>query len=414
MIFQNLDLDTNKFFTNKDLSKIFYIEQLKTQALSREIYFRPGACPLINTNDWRDGSCFENYVIPSASYLFNTNGEYKLLDKCISLDHYTDQLYQSIKNRIIQIYQQHNNVTLCYSGGIDSMVLLSFVISQNLLNRTDILCFENHTQTDQSCLHINQDRKQLVNSVIKLIEQQSNSITWSKITSHSIANAFNNYNLEHLKCYATTAALNMTKSGAVISGFHGNQALLHKNMFVDEIILQRPSAVNEVKKLLEGPKNFYTQSLKNYNVDSVKIGIEYRHMLLKPWSLLDGVNQNRLYAPIADNHNLEQLRQLDFGKIPVDAIANATVAKELIERNQCQHLLEYLEYESLKDSDNLENITIPIELLRNDLLTIPTNLTHNLDGENWLKDELARAFKTGDIPINSLVSLKALQWLSAV
>lgn len=409
-MYQNLDLNINKFFVTKDYSNLVTnITQLKNSRLDRNFYFRPSGCPLINVNDFTAGSCFEDYVIPTGSYQFESDSV-RTVDKNLPINSYIDELFVGISARIQSIYQAHDTVTLAYSGGIDSMVLLGFIQSQGLLPRTDVVCFKNQTQSNPTCLHQDPTKLEKVTDLLNQIGQLARSVTWLDITIADITHGFNHQQLEHVKCYATNAVIRNSTSSAFIFGHHGNQVLLHKNIFLDELVLSRESAQEEIVNLLAGPTDFYTQSIIGYDVSAPKIGIEQRHMLMKPWSLLNTPAQT-VYSPLGNADTFDQLRRLDYSQISVDTIANATVAKELIART-APYLLPYISVEGVKDGDNLEEAVIPLSLLNPDLLTVPLELNHNAEGLDYIQHEIAQAQQTQYIPINSLVTIKALNWLA--
>lgn len=403
---QNLDLSLDKFFVRKDFSELITdIKQLRNSRLDRNVYFRPSGCPLINVNDSEAGSCFEDYFIPTASYKFYTETDIHAVSvgKNLALSDYVDALYYDIRNRIEQIYQQHKYVTLSYSGGIDSIVILSYLLEMDLLPRTDIICYQNTTQGPKDITKIN--------ALLESLKHQVRSIDWLDITVDEVISNFNYLNFEHVKCYATMAVLKKSKNQAVLFGHHGNQVLLHKNIFLDEILLNRPAAISEINELLRGPRDFYTQSLINFDTNAPRIGIERRHMLMKPWHALSNKN-HIVYGPLADDSNFDRLRKLDYSQIKVSTIADADVARNIIKANVGDLLDSYIETESIKENDVLANMLIPVDQLNPDLLVISTNLNHNPEGLDYLQNEIANAKLSKKIPINTLVAIKALNWLS--
>lgn len=404
MILQNNDLDINKFFIDDHNKITTDISTLKYTPLNREIYFRPSNAPLINVANSKLGSCFTGYSIPTGSYQFTTNGDSSLVDQIYSLTDYQDIVFSEIGKEITKIYNAHAEVTLCYSGGIDSMVLLSYIISLNFLSRTNIVCFKNNTQNT-----IPEYDK--VKSLLEKFDDQFKSITWLTIDISDIIYSFNNQNFEHLKCYATNAVLQKYKNTAFIFGFHGNQILLHKPVFVDEIILQTGSNTG-VLEFFKNNNDFYTTSLNNYDVDKEKIGIAHTHMLQKPWALLDGTNNNRVYSPIGTSLTFSSLRQLNFKTVSVDTIAHAQLARNIINLNVGGLLNQFITKEGISDGDILKDTLIPIDQLNNDLLTIPKNLTHNAEGLGYIEHELSLAKKSHFLPINVLVSIKMLHWIN--
>lgn len=416
MIFQNQDLELNKFFIKNDFSEIVTdIRQLKNQKLNRATYFRPTNCPIINVADSNLGSCFEDYIIPTGSYRFHKtdNGIVGTpIEKHLSLTEYTDTVFHSIQTTIKEIYQSHSVITLCYSGGIDSMVILSYIIAQGLLPRTRIVCFENRTQIDPTCLHVDATQRERVTTLLDSIRSQAKTIEWQAIELADIACGFNNQQLEHLKCYSTNTILQKYHDSAFIFGWHGNQVLLHKYVFIDEIILSRTTAKQEFVDLLSSASPFYTSSLSAYDFTRVRVRVEQVHMLQKPWDCLNGNNNNHIYSPIGNDLTFNSLRQLDYSKIPVNTIADALVAREIIFRNVGDTFNNYIGVESLSDGDSLKDIVIPLDLINKELLVVPNNLNHNAEGAEFINYEIEQAYKNKSIPINSLLSIKALDWLS--
>ena len=413
MHYQNNDLMINKFLVNHN-EIITDISALKNKQLCRDIYFRPSNAPLVTVADADQGSCFEGYTIPTASFIYTKDSagiSYTKQATNLALSSYTDQVWNDINNTIKQIYQRHNEVTLCYSGGIDSMVLLSYIMAQGLLPRTNIICFENHTQDNELALHNNIENKEKVTGLLKKLESQVKSITWITITVDDIADSFNNGNLEHLKCYSTNSILQKYKDTAFIFGFHGNQVFLHKTVFVDELLLQGVIGIDEVERLLVTSTPFYTQSLLGYNIDKELVGVDRAHMLHKPWALLDHTNNNRVYSPIGSDLTFNLLRSLDFKTVSLNDVANVTVARGIINRNVTQELDDFIGVEGLYDNDILMDTMIPVSLLKQDLLVIPTELTHNQEGVDYINHELAQSKISGAIPINALVSIKMLGWI---
>jgi len=413
MKYQNIDLSNNKFFVN-DNEIVTDISTLKHNQLSRDIYFRPSNAPLVNINDSTQGSCFDGYTIPTGSFIYdkdNTGIRYTEQITNLNLLSYIDYVWVNINTTIHKIYQTHKEVTLCYSGGIDSMVLLSYIIAQGLLSRTNIICFENHTQTDILALHNNTSNKEKVLKLLDTIKSQVISIKWLKITTKDIADSFNAGNYEHLVCYTTNTILQQHKDTAFIFGFHGNQVFLHKSVFVDELLLQGVITPTEVNQVLSN-NNFYTQSLIGYDVDRKKPGVKCTHMVLKPWSTLDYTNNNRLYSPIGSDITFNLLRSLDFKTVTINNIANVTVARNIINRNIGLTLDSYIGVEGVFDSDILKDTLIPLSLLNPELLVIPKELTHNQEGIDYIKYELAQSKVSGVIPINVLTSIKMLNWIN--
>lgn len=407
MIYQNYDLSSNYFLVHNDETKIVYdIHTLKNSKLAQQIYFSPSSCPIINRNNSNDGSCFEDYMIPTSAYTVAVTDVKIKIEKIPateSLTTYIDSVYFDIQNQLIKIYKQHTEVTLCYSGGIDSMVLLSFIINLNLLSRTNIIFFKNSVT--------NSIEKPLVLDLLCVLKSKANNVEILNITFDDVADSFNYESFEQLLCYATSSILRRTKNNAFIFGWHGNQILLHKNIFIDEILLTSPSQLERCKELIHSDNKFYTQSLKKYNFDEHKISLAQRYMLMKPWDKLNGINQNSVYSPIASDYTFQLLRRLDYSDIDVNVIIEASVAKEIIQRNVGNSLSMYYDIEDVTDGDVLLPCNIPLELIDINKLVIPDTLNHDPHGLTYITNEIQLAHKNQFIPLNSLVVIKALQWI---
>lgn len=414
MQYRNHDLDLDKFLI-KDDHIVTNIAELKAQPLNREIYFRPSYAPLVSEADANQGSCFQGYIIPTASFIYQAENGRVQCHRHVAglvLADYQALIYQEIHQQIINIYQHHPEVTLCYSGGIDSMVLLSFIMAHDFLSRTHVVCVENHTQSSAYAMHNHSDNKQRVLGLLDKLKPKLKSITWHRIDLQDLAHSFNHGRLEHVKCYTTHAILRRYHDRAMLFGYHGNQILLHKPLFVDQLILQAKISPEDVMRHLSGTKKYYTQCLERYDINKEKIGVDRTHFLKKPWSLMDGINGNRVYAPIGTTRSFDLLRDLDFGTVDLAVISDAMVARHMIALNVDTELDEFIGIESLSDMDNLKDSLVPVDALDPDMLSVPQNLNHHPEGLDWIQSEIDSAQRTGLIPVNSMTAVKMLHWIN--
>lgn len=409
--YQNLDLDLNKFFLNQDSKNIVTdISSLKKSQLNKRIYFRPSNCPLVNVGDSDEGSCFENYIIPTGSYFFvkDTGLHSNTLDKNIDLKSYVDFIYTKIQQNVKKIFDSDKEILLCYSGGIDSLVVLSYIINLGFLSRVKFVIFDNKLSNES--LYYNNQQSSLTK---KLIDSFNIGCDHLELTQDYLLSCVNEYSMEHVKMFSTSCLFNSYRDKIFVTGHHGNQSLIHKYIFWDEIKLQRPSAQEEIKNYLKSNQKFYTSTLKKYQVDSTPVPIERIQLLQKPWHWFDGINGNQLAAPLADNEIFHMLRSINFADVPVDVVADALVAREIISRNVGTTLNPYIVEESLNDGDSLVCLEpLPFDKINPALFDIPTNLTHSPEGLEWLNYEINTAKNSGYIAFNTVMSLKTIQWLS--
>jgi hypothetical protein len=406
----NYDLNLNKFFTDADHQIIFRPSKHQYR-LDRKIYFQPSASPLVHVGDSDLGSCFKQLTIPTASWIYNNNGTRQRLPITTEFKSYTQQIYQNIKESIAKIYSQHPLVNLMYSGGIDSMVLLSYILKQGLGPRTRLVCFENTTQPHPSGLGTNDTKKSKVKDLYRKYQNQLHSIVWHSVDIAHVVSAFNHGQLADIKCYATKTVLDQYQNSVFIFGHHGNQVLLHKYIFLDEIIIRQPDIQSRIQKL-QIDNDYYTTSIREYQIPKEPIGVDRRHFLIKPWSVFHGYRNNLIYSPIGSNENFQLTRSLDFSKIDPWTIMDATMAKDLIRQNVGDEFDEFIDTESLKENDNLETIQLPVDKLDPVALTIPLDLLHSPEGLDYVQGQIDQAHSTGWLPINTAVSIKSLQHIS--
>jgi hypothetical protein len=410
MQYRNHDLALNKFFLHQDLNKIVTeISSLKDSQLDRRIYFRPSNCPLVNVADSNEGSCFENYTIPTGSYIFDKDSTLhpNKLDKNLDLESYVDFIYSKIQQNVKKVFESDKEILLCYSGGIDSLVVLSYIINLGFLSRIKFVVFDNKLSNES--LYYNLEQSSLTKKLIELFDIKCDRL---ELTQDYLLTCINDLSMEHVKMFSTSCLFNNYTDKIFLTGHHGNQSLIHKYVFWDEIKLQRPSARAEITNYLESHDKFYTTSLKSV-ADRTPVPIEQVQMLQKPWHWFVGTNGNQLATPLADDEIFHMLRSIAFKDVSVDVVADALVAREIISRNVGLTLDPYIVEESLNDGDSLACIEpLPVDKINPALFDIPTNLTHSPEGLEWLNYEINTAKNSGHIAFNTVVSLKTIQWLS--
>jgi len=411
MLLRNQDLDLDKYFVNYKTGQIAKQAELKNQPLNHEIYFSPSGSPLITAHNTAQGTCYQDWIIPSASVFIDTKLRY--VEQHITVDQYQQLMAKKLLDTVRQIYQRHNRVYLSYSGGIDSMTILSAVLALGLASRTTLVVFENHSQSHQDCLHQDSERQCLVDEVCQQVQTLGAMMETEIITVNDLLISMQ-YGLVETKCYVTHTLLRKHADRAWMFGHHGNQLYLHKDVFLDEILYCTPYRQLEVKKAITA-NEYYTKNLKNYTFDRPLVPLHQRHLMLKPWARLNGFNGCKIYSPIGpDNETFDWCRSVDFSTISAGTITQALVARWIIDYNNQSWLTEYITTESVTDMDTLGPVDLPIDQIDPAQLVVPQNLNHHPDGLDWLDRELAQAKDTGRIAINTMVSLKNLAWMASI
>jgi hypothetical protein len=417
----NHDLDLNKFFADRQHCVVPYPSK-HDYAINRQIYFRPSNSPIIWVEDADLGSCFEDLIVPTGSWIYKDNGTREHVPSNVDLHSHIEQIHQNIDGSIAKIYQQHSQVNLLYSGGIDCMVVLSYILKQGLARRTRLICFENNTQPAANGLATNTAKKQKVVDLYRHYQDQLLGIDWHTINVEDVVNVFNHGDLAAIKCYATRTILDRYLNQAFIGGHHGNLVLLHKWIYLDEIVIQNSQMRQLMQQHQKEKTSYYTTSLSpesagndaefHYQIPDSPMGLDRRHLLMKPWDALCGHNGNWLYTPLGSDQNFTLTRRLNFAQIDPWTIMNATVARDLIMLNVGHELDAFIDTESVKENDNLELIQLPADLLNLKQLTVPMDLKHHKEGLDYIQYEIAQIPQRGWLAINTAVSIKSLWHIS--
>jgi hypothetical protein len=412
-IFQNKEIDSvkNRYFVTvlpefnvKHISKLIY------QPVNEYIYTSATSYPFTTRLDFTQGSFYQNYVIPSPAYKFvasDTNITVLANRKKISLDTYLTQLDQVIADQIKSIYRTHSSVVLSYSGGIDSMVLLSYIMAGGFLSQTTLLTHNNLFQDSTHPAIISNDPRRVaaLDAALNMATDQGAKVFKLDITDQDFVDIFNTRDFNHLRCYTVSKALSCFTNTAFLYGHHGNQVLLHKDIFIDQLLLQGVIGETEVQDALD-KNDYYVTSATNYNINSRRTPLEHHPLLMLPWHELSGYQGNTVYSPLG--FMLESVRDIDFTTVTLDDILNANAGRKLITKNVGSALDHLIIAEGVGDGDSISYTMFDRKNFDQNLLNIPNNINHNLTGQSWLEETL----KKDSISSYNLLTLKLLHQLS--
>jgi hypothetical protein len=411
--FQNKEIDSvkNRYFVTvspefnvKHMSKLIY------QPIEEYIYTSATSYPFTAQFDFTQGSFYQDYIIPSPAYKFvasDTNITVLANRKKISLDSYLNQLDQAITDQIKSIYRTHSSVVLSYSGGIDSIVLLSYIMAGGFLSKTTLLTHNNLFQDPRhpAVISNNPCRVKALDAALDMATDQGAKVFKLDITDQDFVDTFNFRDFNHLRCYTVSKALSCFNDTAFLYGHHGNQSLLHKNIFIDQLLLQGVIGETEVQDTIN-KNDYYVTSATNYNINSKRTPLEHHPLLMLPWHDLSGHQDNAVYSPLG--LMLESVRDIDFNTVTLDDILNANLGRRLITKNVGIALDDFIIVEGVGDGDSIPYTMFDRKNFDQNLLSIPNNINHNLTGQFWLEETL----KKDSISSYNLLTLKLLHQLS--
>lgn len=419
-VYQNLDMTfAGKIFAKTDGDNLWLtnrFDKLKKEKLSREIYFRPESFPLTDPFDYRKSSCFVNWFVPTASFIFEVCGNsinVSTVENDLSLASYITDLYDQITQEILNLYQNHDTVYLHYSGGIDAIVSLSFLIKLNLLHKTKILTYRSIQPDSNSVYFDNNVNNQLKVRAIKnlfsdLGDQLLETIV-SEVTPADLLSVINTEPHNRAVAYCTTTMLKRYTDGAHFGGHYGNQSFLHWFPFVDDLLLAGHQ-IDDYNNLCNDPTTYSKIHVKSYGVSKDVIPLRDKHLLLRTrMSLVNGSGAT-FYHPLMNNHVAQNIRRLNYKEINFDYLLNARLARQLIHENCGAQLDSYIVSDGA-DGDVIVQMDLEYDKIDPAIFDTFTDLNHNAEGIQWHKYEINLAEKSGRMPVNTLISFKAIETL---
>jgi hypothetical protein len=395
--FKQKDLEEKVLIKIKDQSIIARtVEQLinSRETLSDKIYYRPSRFPLLSTDDvrlgtaWKDWSC-SNF---DTQFCFNkSNNKITVQDvprSKISLDQYIEKLHKILDNNISKILKKNKNLFLGYSKGVDSAVILSYLIKKKMQDKVTLINFSNLTS----------------NGEIKTLDQEKKlgfNIETLKIRMDDLIEVCNSKIYENIICYTTYILSKKYKKGSFMYGFHGNQSLLHKKIFLEQI--------NK-----DVSKKGYCSSLNNWKATKNPTPLAEHCFLIKPWDKINGINGCKIFSPLGNEKIFEMIRCIDWNGVDPHVISNAMVAKQII-NNNVGNLLDsvILQEENINESDFIfGDLKIPTKKLDNEIFDIKEKDYHDKKAHSWLMKEHMDSKKDNFIKLNTLVSFILIKNIS--
>lgn len=367
--------------------------------LSDKIYYSPTRFPLISSDDIRLGTAWKDWLCPNFNTQFYYNNDNNKITVCevirnkISLNEYIKKLQIILDNNVSKIVEKNKNLFLCYSGGVDSAVILSYLIKKKLQDKVTLINFSNLVN-NKTINNFNYEKK--LGFKVENI----------KIDLNDLISVCNTKSYEKIICYTTYTLLKKYKRSSFIYGFHGNQSLLHKKIFLEQI--------NK-----DVSKNGYCSSLNNWKSMKNPTPLAEHCFLIKPWHKVNETNDCKIFSPLGNEEIFEMVRSIEWNDVDPHTINDAKVAKQII-NNNVGALLDssILKNENIAESDTIiGDLEVPLKELDPEIFDIAATLIknkfqndikknyhNNKQGDEWLVKEYANAMKENFIKLNTLIS----------
>jgi hypothetical protein len=422
-LYQNYDLTRgDKIFARVDGDDLYLtndFRKLKNERIQRCVYFSAANFPLIVSFDYRQGTVFRDWMIPTASYRFLVTPEHievSLIEKNLSLAEYTERMYKRCIEEFRKIYEMHDKVYLHYSGGIDSLVCLSFIMKLGYEKKTTLLYFRNLPEVSPlwrpNQAFLNPEKMQAREALWKHMADRVGGIIEETVTLEDYLRLFNQYEFEFVQCYSTADMLVKYPDGAHLGGHLGNESLLHWILFMDDLLLAGHDYAEfeeMTKKPIYAREHVTEQWKPEVNLNRCRVPLDYKHHIARNRFAL---NQRpvKFYHPLMDEDTSEDMRRLHWKDIGWEYLLDAKLARDIMTMNVGDELDQFVTFDG-READDLSSVMFHADKINPEILTIPTNLNHHPDGPEWHRYVLSKMHQQG-ITSHTALSFKAINTLS--
>ena len=342
--------------------------------------------------DWTAPSFYDRFRAENNKIIVE-----QLEQHTIPLKDYIDLAKNKVEQNMKHILDNSNNLIMLYSRGIDSLLVLSYLIKYDRLKDTRLIhC--GHGPSNKSFIDYNLEKKLGIDvetlffrhdDIVKYANQP-NPFKFRECISRWVLEQFNN--------------------DTIITGYEGNSVLMHKWEWVKRL----GTPITE--------QNIYVQDC--LNIDWWKPTDLNHHTItfIEPYSR----NWNnpkefgRMLSPISDLELMKILPFVDIRGMDPNFIGDAIMIRDMIYSNVGNKLNSLINKETITwnrpifeqdiDVDKLNNDAINIKILR-DSTRVGIKRISNIKGVANLIREIDKAKKSKKINVRLLMIIKYINYL---
>ena len=338
---------------------------------------------------------FKDWVAPSFYTRFKEDQGFItteiLSQNTIPLEQYIRIAKNKIENNIKNLFDNSKNMILLYSGGIDSILLLSYLIKYDRLKDTPLIYCGNESLRDvhqQKQFHLEKSLGfdiEFINvskQVLVDYANQSNPFKFRNYQSHWVAEKF--------------------KDKTILIGDEGNSVLMHKWEWL--------------KRLGKSPtkKNIYVTSCLDQLDLSTPTDIDYNTIsFIDPYSRSWNNKEDfgHLLSPISDLSLMQMLPFIDIRSMDPNFVGDAELIKSMIYDNVKHELDPLITTENYSWGMGSDPEHLQIKDLDKEMLEIDYKKRIETKGLVEMKYKIERAKLDGHIEPRSLLALKYINYL---
>lgn len=355
------------------------------------------------TYDHLKPTVFEQYEAPSFYHRYKRENDKIIIEELkqhtIPMEEYIVLANNKIEQNMKNFLDRSKKIVLLYSRGIDSLLLLSYIIKYNRLKDTRLIHIGDSVNK-KSYIDTTLEKKLGIDIELMFFDYD---FLYKNITT---TDPF--YCREILYHWL----VEKFKDSAILNGDEGNSVLFHKWEWVKRI--GKP-----VTK-----KNLYTFECENIDW-STPTDLNYHTIsLIYPKSRhWNNDNLKNIYAPISDLELLKMLPFIDIRNLDPNFVGDAVMVRNMIKNNVGDMLNHLISSTTLswgsplyKDSVDMKKINIAgcsleIDRYKNkDILKLKQKFKHPAGLSSLLK-RIDEAKITGEILYKDVIVLKFLNYL---
>lgn len=336
--------------------------------------------------DWVAPSFYVNFKESQGSIIAET-----LSQHTIPLEQYIQTAKNKIENNVKNLFDNSKDMILLYSGGIDSILLLSYLIKYDRLKDTPLVYCGNE------CLQDIHQQKQF-----QLEKSLGFDIEFINVSKQVLIDYANQPDPFKFRNYQSHWIAEKFKDKTILIGDEGNSVLMHKWEWL--------------KRLGKSPtkKNIYVTSCFDQLDLSTPADLDYNTIsFIDPYSRSwnNKKDFSNLLSPISDLSLMQMLPFVDIRDMDPDFVGNAELIKSMIYDNVGNKLDSLITTENYSWGMGPDPEHLQIKDIDNTMLDINFKKRIETKGLINIKYKIEQAKIDGHIEPRCLLGLKYINYL---
>lgn len=335
--------------------------------------------------DWQAPSFYEHFRESQGSIITET-----LPQHTIPLEQYVQTAKDRIENNVKNLFANSKNMMLLYSGGIDSILLISYLIKYNRLKDTPLVyCYNENADNiaQQTQFHLEKNLGLNIESINVskqvLIDyaNQSDPFKFRNYQSHWVAEKF--------------------KDKTILIGNEGNSVLFHKWEWLKR--LGKPAT----------RKNIYVTSCYDCIDWSTPTDLDHNTIsFIEPYNRSWNNEKDfaHLLSPISDISLMQMLPFVDIRDMDPNFVGDAEMARTMLHDNVKDELDPLITVENINWGICDSSQNLQIKDIDNNMLDINFKKRIETSGLIHMKHKIDRAKIDGHIDPRCLLGLKYINY----